>query len=70
MWDRELGTKSHSGLMVIFNGVPVHWRSKKQPKTVLSPAHAKIYALSEGVQGARWFQWIVRDMGVHFHGLL
>ena len=63
--DRELGTKSHSGLMVIFNGVPVHWRSKKQPKTVLSPAHAEIYALSEGIQGARWFQWIVSDMGVH-----
>jgi len=44
--DRGLRTKSHSGFMVVLNNIVVHWRSKKQPKTVVSPAHAEIYALS------------------------
>ena len=65
MGDRGLGTKSHSGFIATLNGVPVHWRSRKQPKTVLSPAHAEIYALSEGVREAQLFQWICRDMRVN-----
>ncbi len=62
--DRGLGTKSHTGIMLVLNGVPVHWKSRKQPKTVLSPANAEIYALSEGVKEVRWFQWIAADMGI------
>ncbi len=62
--DRGLGTKSHSGFMVVLNNIVVHWSSKKQPKTVASPAHAEIYALSEGVREARWFQWIAKDMNI------
>ena len=50
--------------MLVLNGVPVHWKSRKQPKTVLSPANAEIYALSEGVKEVRWFQWIAADMGI------
>ena len=26
-------TRSHTGVMVVLNGMPVHWRSNKQPKT-------------------------------------
>jgi len=62
--DRGLTTKSHTGIMLVLNGVPVHWRSKKQPKTVLSPAHAEIYACSEGVKEARAFQWVASDLGI------
>jgi hypothetical protein len=62
--DRMLGTRSHSAFMALLNGIPVHWRSKKQPKTVCSPAHAEIYALSEGVKEARYLQWVLADMGV------
>jgi hypothetical protein len=62
--DRLLGTRSHSAFIALLNGIPVHWRSRKQPKTVLSPAHAEIYALSQGVQEARYLQWVLADMGV------
>jgi hypothetical protein len=62
--DRLLGTRSHSAFVALLNGIPVHWRSRKQPKTVLSPAHAEIYALSEGVKEARYLQWVLADMGV------
>ena len=44
------------------NGVPIHWRSKRQPKTVLSPAHAEIYAASEGMREARMIRWTAGDM--------
>jgi hypothetical protein len=62
--DRRLGTRSHSAFIALLNSIPVHWRSRKQPKTILSPAHAEIYALSEGVKEARQLQWVMSEMGV------
>lgn len=62
--DRGMTTRSHTGVMLLLNNVPVHWRSKKQPKTVVSPAHAEIYACSEAVREARWLQWVARDLGM------
>jgi hypothetical protein len=57
-------TCSQSGVMLMMNNIPVHWRSKKQPKTVLSPAHAEIYACSEAVKEAMWLQWVACDLGL------
>lgn len=62
--DSTLGSKSHSGAMILMNGIPIHWRSKKQPKTVLSPAAAEIYACSEAVRELRWVYQIAQDMGI------
>lgn len=62
--DRGFCTMSHTGIMLVMNGIPIHWRSKKQPKTVISPAHAEIYACSEGVKEARWVQWVASDLGL------
>lgn len=42
--DTMLDSKSQSGNIVLLNGVPVHWRSARQPKTVLSLGVAEIYA--------------------------
>ena len=36
--DRLMNSKSQTGVMVLLNGVPIHWRSNKQPKTADSPA--------------------------------
>ena len=57
--DRHLTTRSQSGTMILLNGVPVHWRSSKQPVTALSTcsAVAEIYALSEAIKSGRLFQW-------------
>jgi len=46
------------------NGVPVHWRSAKQPVTALSSAEAEMYALSEAVKCGRLFQWRCEEMGM------
>ena len=44
-------------MMITLNGVPVHWRSSRQPVTALSSAEAEIYALAEAVKCGRLFNW-------------
>ena len=41
------GSRSVSGVMFVCNGMPIHWRSNKQPVSSTSSAVAEIYALSE-----------------------
>ena len=54
--EKHLTTRNQSGTMILLNGVPVHWRSSKQPVTALSSAEAEIYALSEAIKSGRLFQ--------------
>ena len=68
--DRGLGTPSHSGAIILLNGIVVHWRSKKQPKTSVSPAAAEIYACSEAVRELRQIWWIARDLNMVMFGAM
>ena len=61
--DSELTSKSQTGVLGCLNGVPIHWRSNRQPKTVMSPTVAEIYALSVGVIDARLMSWILSECG-------
>ena len=49
---------------MLLNGMPLHWRSNKQPKTSLSSAAAEIYAMSEAVKDASLRYWIAEDMHI------
>ena len=61
--DMGMGTtKSHTGVVMLLNGMPVHWRSQKQPKTSLSSAEAEIYAMSRAVKDACLRLWVAEDM--------
>ena len=63
--DRPFTTKSQTGTMIILNGAPVYWSSKKQnDSTAYSSALAEIYALSETVRAARLFAWRCEEMGM------
>jgi hypothetical protein len=62
--DKHLTTRSQSGVMITLNGVPVHWRSSRQPVTALSSAEAEIYALAEAVKCGRLFNWRCEEMGM------
>jgi len=62
--DKHLTTRSQSGMMITLNGVPVHWRSSRQPVTALSSAEAEIYALAEAVKCGRLFNWRCEEMGM------
>ena len=61
--DSELISKSQTGVLGCLNGVPIHWCSNRQPKTVMSPTVAEIYALYVGVIDARLVGWILSECG-------
>ena len=58
-------SRSHTGVMLSLNGMPVHWKSKKQPKTSLSSAEAEIYAMSKASKDARLRMGVTEDMHVN-----
>ena len=62
--DSKLTLRSHTGMIAFLNNIPIHWRSKKQPRTVTSPAMAEIYALGEAVREFRWLNWQAEDLGI------
>ena len=53
---------SQTGVMVLLNGAPVHWKSRKQADIADSPAVAEIYALKDGVKDSRLCQWAAAEM--------
>ena len=56
-------TRSHTGVMILWNGMPVCWRSNKQPKTALSSAAAaEVYAMSAAVKDAKLRMHIAEEM--------
>ena len=50
--------------MLLLNGVPIRWKSKKQPKTSRSSAEAEIYALGQTVDESNFLNWKLEDMVV------
>jgi hypothetical protein len=56
--------RSQTGVMILLNGTPLHWRSNRQPSTADSPAVSEIYALKEGVKDGRLVQWVAEEMGI------
>ena len=64
--DRPHTTRSQTGTMIVLNGVPVHWSSRKQVgSTAYSSAVAEIYALSETVRAARLYAWRCEEMNMN-----
>ena len=54
--------RSRTGVVILLNGLPVFWRSNKQPETAISSAQAEIYALSEAVRDTRLRYWVAEEM--------
>ena len=55
---------SQTGVMVLLNGAPIHWNSRKQADVADSPAVVEIYALKDGVKDSRLCQWVAEEMGI------
>ena len=62
--DRYKDTRSRTGVFFVLNGLPVHWRSTKQPYTATSSAAAEIIALEQAVRDAMLRWYISRDIKV------
>ena len=58
------GGRSQSGVLILLNGAPLHWRSNRQPCTADSPAVSEIYALKDGVKDGRLILWVAEEMGI------
>ena len=58
------GGRSQTGVLVLMNGAPLHWRSNRQPVTADSPAVSEIYALKEGIKDGKLIQWVAEEMGI------
>ncbi|XP_019256438.1 PREDICTED: uncharacterized protein LOC109234846 [Nicotiana attenuata] len=56
--------KSVTGFFVLFGGIPVSWKSKKQPVVSLSSAEAEYRALSKLVAEITWMTRLLEDLGV------
>ena len=54
--DTGVSLQSRAGCMILMNTMPVHWRSKKQPKAVISPAHAEIFVCIEPLRRATYLK--------------
>jgi hypothetical protein len=48
----------------MINGMPVLWKSNKQPVTALSSAAAEIYAFSECIKQVNLLLWRAEELGV------
>ena len=68
--DRGISLKSQSGMFFLLNGIPVHWRSNKQPTTTDSSAASEIYALSQAYKEARYFVWKCDEMGMQVPSII
>jgi len=58
------GGRSQTGVLILLNGVPVHWRSNRQPVTADSPAVSEIYALKDCIKDARLILFVAEEMGI------
>ena len=56
------GTRSHSGLVAVWMGSPVCWRSARQPFVCLSTAECELLAATEGLVLARSIEAVISQL--------
>ena len=63
-WAGEPGRKSVSVSVVLVDGIPVAWLSKKQTLVALSSSEAELIALVECVKRVRYVEQLARAFGL------
>jgi hypothetical protein len=65
-WISEIDSgRSHSGVITLLNGNPIHWWSKKQSMVALSSTEAEYIALGEAAKDAVWLrEWLTAVLGL------
>ena len=56
--------KSRTGVLILLNGMPIHWRSNKQPVTAMSSAAAEVVALSDTMKDMRLRIWVAEEANI------
>ena len=52
-------------MIFMLNGMPIFWKSHRQPTTPVSSAAAEICAMYDAVVAARLYAWRCSEMGMH-----
>jgi len=65
-WISEVDTgRSHSGVITLLNGNPIHWWSKQQSMVALSSTESEYIAMGEAAKDAVWLrEWLISVLGV------
>jgi hypothetical protein len=68
-WAGETDTRrSHTGFVLMFNGGPISWKSRRQDSVALSTSEAEYMAASEGGKEVVYIRAILQDFGFAQHG--
>ena len=63
--DRKFGDmRSRTGIILLCNTMPYHWRSNKQTSTARSSAEAETVAVSECAQDVQLRMWVAEEAGL------
>lgn len=54
-----------TGFYIVLGGIPISWKSKKQPSISLSSAEADYRALRKVVAELYWLKHLLSDLGLH-----
>ena len=57
------GRKSRTGYMVMINGTPVAWKSRRQDITAMSTAESEYIAMSEAARDAMYIKSLLQELG-------
>ena len=64
-WADDIETRrSTSGILLLYNGVPVHWRSTRQNIVAHSTTEAELIALDLIARETMWFRNLLSDIGL------
>jgi hypothetical protein len=53
--------KSTSGMLITYQGLPIYWRSKRQPIVTISTAEAELVALTDTALQVQWLQMLLSE---------
>ena len=63
-WAGDTDTlRSHTGFVLMFNGGPISWKSRRQDSVALSTSEAEYMAASEGGKEVVYIRAILQDFG-------
>ena len=53
--------KSTSGILITYQGLPIYWRSKRQPLVTVSTAESELVALTDTALQVQWLQMLLSE---------
>ena len=56
-----VSARSTSGMVITYQGMPIYWRSKRQPIVTVSTAESELVALTEAALQTQWLKMLLEE---------